>query len=256
VTAPARALVGVLAWTVTLAWMAVARAYEVASVTEGGRLTGVVKFKGRPPRLEPLSVRRDHAVCGEGKPSEALVLGPGLGVKGSVILLKGVARGKKGSRADVVVDTHGCVFGTHVLAAMAGDRVRVKNSDSVLHNTYGTLGTPIAFNVALPAKDQTIDITRRLTRPGVVHVLCGAHPHMFAWIVLHDSPYFAVTDERGTFSIDDIPPGTYKVTMWHEGFRSRGVDQDGRLRYEEPRTVRKRVTIGPRATASVEFELR
>jgi hypothetical protein len=44
--------------------------------------------------------------------------------------------------------------------------------------------------------------------------------------------------------------------MWHEGFRSRGTDKDGRPVYEEPRTVSQEITIAPRATAAIEFELK
>ena len=73
-----------------------------------------------------------------------------------------------------------------------------------------------------------IDITKRLGKPGVVRVLCDAHPHMFAWMLVHDSPYVAVTDASGAFRIGDVPPGTYKITMWHAGFRPKGSDKDGR----------------------------
>ncbi len=54
----------------------------------------------------------------------------------------------------------------------------------------------------------------------------------------------------------DVPPGAYKVTMWHAGFRPKGADKDGRPVYDEPRTITKEVTIAPRAVATVEFELR
>ena len=135
-----------------------------------------------------------------------------------------MTRGKK-SKGDVVVDNHKCLFVSHVSAAMAGDRVRVKNSDPVLHNTHGFLGKPTVFNLALPNKEQMIDITRRLTKPGAVRVLCDAHPHMSGWLMVHDSPYVAVTDDHGAFRIDGVPPGTWKVTMWHEGFRPRGYRQ-------------------------------
>jgi hypothetical protein len=74
--------------------------------------------------------------------------------------------------------------------------------------------------------------------------------------VVHDSPYYAVTDGRGAFRIDGIPAGSYKVVMWHEGFRPRGLDRDGRPRYDEPRTLTRDVTIAPGATATVDFELR
>ena len=230
-------------------------AYEAIDVKDGGTLTGVVRFAGPPPKLAPLAVNKNREVCGDEKPSEALVVGADGGVRGSVVLVEGVTRGKKPT-GDVVLDNHRCLFVSHVTALAAGDKTRVKNSDPILHNTHGFLGKPTVFNLALPNKDQMVDITRRLSKPGVIRVLCDAHPHMFAWVVVHDSPYVAVTDDRGGFKIDNIPPGTYKVTMWHEGFRAKGVDKDGRPLYEEPVTVSKNVTIAPKSAATVQFELK
>jgi len=232
-----------------------ALAYEVVAVADGGTLSGTVKFAGPPPKLEPLAVNKNRDVCGEQKASEALVVGPERGVRGSVILLEGVARGKKGE-ADVVLDNHRCVFVHHVTVTMPGERARVKNSDPILHNTHGFLGKPTVFNLALPNRGQMIDITKRLGKTGAVHVLCDAHPHMFGWLVVHDSPYVAVTDDHGAFRIDGVPAGVWKVTMWHEGFRPKGVDKDGRPAYDEPRTVTKEITLAPRGTATVEFELK
>jgi hypothetical protein len=232
-----------------------AGAYEVVEVKDGGVVSGTVKFAGAVPRLEPLAVNKNRDVCGERKPNEALIVGPEGGVKGSVVLIEGIERGKKAD-GEVILDNAKCLFVSHVSAAMAGGRVRVRNSDAILHNTHGFLGKPTVFNLALPNKDQVIEITKRLTKPGVVRVLCDAHPHMFAWLVVHASPYVAVTDERGAYRIEGVPPGTYKVTMWHEGFRSRGADKDGRPVYDDPKTVTRDITVGPRATATVDFELK
>ena len=232
-----------------------ALAYEEVAVADGGVISGTVKFVGTPPKLEPIAVNKNRDVCGEHKPSEALVVGAGGGVKGSVVLIEGVTRGKK-AKSDVVVDNHKCLFVSHVSATVPGERVRVKNSDPILHNTHGFLGKPTVFNLALPNKDQMIDITKRLTKPGVVRVLCDAHPHMFGWLVVHDSPYVAVTDDSGAFRIEGVPPGTWKVTMWHEGFRPKGVDKDGRPLYDDPRTVSREITVAPKGTATVDFELK
>jgi len=232
-----------------------ARAYEEVTVTDGGVLSGVVRFVGTPPVLEPIAVNKNRDLCGERKPSEALILGADKGVKGSVVRIEGVTRGKK-RNGEVVLDNNKCLFVAHVTAAAAGTRTRVKNSDPILHNTHGFLEKTTVFNLALPNKEQMVDITKRLTRPGVIRVLCDAHPHMFAWMVVHDSPYVVTTDERGTFRISEVPPGTYKVTMWHEGFRPKGVDKDGRPAYDAPRIVTKDVTIAPKGTATVDFELK
>lgn len=232
-----------------------ARAYEVVTVADGGTLSGTVRFAGTPPKLEPLAVNKNRDVCGAQKDNEALVVGLDHGVRGSVILLGGVARGKKGA-GDVLLDNRQCLFVHHVTAAMAGEKTNVKNSDDILHNTHGFMGKPTVFNLALPNKDQMIDITKRLTKPGVVRVVCDAHPHMSAWMIVHDSPYYAVTDDKGAFRIEGIPPGSYKITMWHEGFRPKGLDKDGRPLYDEPHVITRDVTIAPKGTATLEFELK
>jgi Carboxypeptidase regulatory-like domain len=234
---------------------AVTAAYEAVDVKDGGTLTGVVRFAGAPPKLAPLPVNKNREICGEEKPSEALVVSADGGVRGSVVLVEGVTKGKKPT-GEVVLDNHRCLFVSHVSALAAGEKARVKNSDAILHNTHGFMGKPTVFNLALPNKDQMVDITRRLNKPGVIRVVCDAHPHMFAWMVVHDSPYVTVTDERGAFKLDGIPPGTYKVTMWHEGFRAKGVDKDGRPLYEDPIVVSKNVTIAPKSAATVQFELK
>lgn len=232
-----------------------ASAYEPITVKDGGTLTGVVRFVGTPPKLGPLAVNKNREVCGDSKPDEALVVGADGGVKGSVILIEGVARGKK-SAGEMLLDNQGCLFVSHVSTLAVGDRARVKNSDAILHNTHAFAGKPTLFNLALPTREQVIDVTKRITKPGVVRVLCDAHPHMSAWIVVHDSPYLALTDDRGAFRITDVPPGSYRVTMWHEGFRARAVDKAGRPLHEAPHTATKRVTIAPGSTSTVGFELK
>jgi hypothetical protein len=243
------------AFGLTLLAAASGGAYEVAAVPDGGTIAGRVKFVGTPPKLDPIPVNKNRDVCGERKPSEALVLSADRGVKGGVILVEGVAYGKK-LAGDVVLDNSQCVFVSHVTAVALKERVAIRNSDPILHNTHGFRGAPTVFNVALPTKGQEIEVTKYLKSPGVVHVLCDAHPHMSAWMIVHDSPYYAVTDDKGAFRIADVPPGTYKVTMWHPGFRPKGADKDGRVVYDKPRTVTRELTVAPKAVATVDFELR
>jgi plastocyanin len=231
-----------------------APAYEVAPVPDGGSLTGSVRFAGAPPRLDPLPVRKNQDVCGQSVSNEALVLGADNGVRGSVVLIEGVPRGRK-AEGELVLDNAHCVFVPHVSALMAGASARIRNADPVLHNAHGILGGKTIFNSALSTKGRVVDITAKLKQPGVVKVLCDAHTHMFAWIVVHDSPYFAVTDEKGGFRIDGIPPGKYTVTLWHEGFVPKGVDKDGRPVYEEWRLTRE-LTVPRGGSVSLDFELK
>jgi len=233
---------------------AIAAAYETGDLREAGTLTGIVRFAGVLPALAPVPVKKNRDVCGSEKPPAALVVGPERGVQDAVILIEGVTRGKPPA-GELVLDNRHCLFSPRVGAVMAGSPAKVKNSDPILHNTHGLLDGVTLFNLALPLQNQVIDVTRRLKRPGVIRVLCDAHTHMLAWIVVHDSPYFAVTDEQGRFRIDGVPPGRYRVTMWHEGFAPRGFDKDGRPLFDEPRRASRTVTVPPRGTVALEFTL-
>ena len=228
--------------------------YVEGPVVDGGTLVGRVRFAGEPPKSEPLAVRKNTDVCGEHKPSQALVVGPGGGVHGTVVALEGVERGKR--PRDFELDNAKCLFVPHVSAVMAGAKVRIKNTDPILHNTHGYLDRLTVFNIALPTKDQVVDVTQRIKKPGVVEVVCDAHTHMRAWIVVRDNPYFAVTDDTGKFRIDEIPPGRYRATAWHEGWLVTGKDKDGRPVYDAPRVLTQEVTVPPRGEVSVEFELK
>jgi hypothetical protein len=230
-------------------------AYEAVAVKDGGTLRGVVRFTGTPPGPAAAAVGAGTDACGARAASETLVLGQGGGVKSGVVLIEGVSRGKRRA-GDAVLESRNCRFVSHVSAIAVGDRVRVRNADDVVHSPQGLLGRSVIFTVALPGREQVVDITRRVGRPGVVRVQCAAHPHMSAWLVVHDSPYVAVTDERGAFTIDDVPPGSYRVTLWHEGYRTRGVDADGRRIVAGPIRMSRNVTIPPNSAASVQFELK
>ena len=48
---------------------------------------------------------------------------------------------------------------------------------------------------------------------------CGFHAYMESWALTVDNPYYAVTDEQGQFMIDQIPPGSYRLTAWHPSIK-------------------------------------
>ena len=246
-----RVLVAALA---LVAVAGVAFGYTEAPVPDGGTLAGRVRFAGDPPRGEPDAVRKNTDVCGDAKPFQALVVGSRKGVKNTVVYLESVERGKK--PAELELDNAKCLFVPHVSAVMAGAKVRVRNSDAILHNTHGFHDKLTVFNIALPTRGQVIDITQRIKKPGVVDVQCDAHTHMRAWIVVRDNPYFAVTDESGQFTIMEIPPGRYKVVAWHEGWVVTGKDKDGRPIYDAPRVLTQEVTVPAKGEAAVDFELK
>src|SRR5262249_38309549 len=110
-TRPRELAVAALGLTLLVAAPRVAS--EGAAGQDGGTGSGTGTVVGTPPKLEPIRVNKNRDVCGDSKPSEALVLSADRGVKGGVVLLEGVARGKKGA-GDVVLDNSQCVFVRHV----------------------------------------------------------------------------------------------------------------------------------------------
>ncbi|HVN63157.1 MAG TPA: carboxypeptidase regulatory-like domain-containing protein, partial [Candidatus Binataceae bacterium] len=102
----------------------------------------------------------------------------------------------------------------HVLAFPAGSTVDIVNSDGILHNihTYSTVNP--AFNMAQPKFKKVIK--KQIDKPEVFKVGCDAHGWMHGWWYVTDTPYFAVTDDSGNFSIKDVPPGDYTIEVWQE----------------------------------------
>jgi hypothetical protein len=79
-------------------------------------------------------------------------------------------------------------------------------------------------------------MTSKIKAPGLLKLACDTHAWMRGYVYVFDHPFFATTDERGGFSIPDLPPGTYIVKAWHEeaGILTREitVSEDGDTRVD------------------------
>jgi plastocyanin len=191
-------------------------AYEVIAVTDGGTLSGTVKFDGAPPAPAKLTPSKDPEVCGKEKASPELVVGPGGGIANVVVVVK-AAKGKKLDPAakNPVFDQKACEFVPHVLAFPAGSTIDVLNSDGILHNLHTTSQTNPSTNQAQPKFKPKINV--KIEKPEwPIKVACDVHPWMSAWWISQEHPYVAVTDASGAFTIADIPPGDYEVELWQE----------------------------------------
>lgn len=191
--------------------------YETVAVSNGGRIDGKVSFTGSVP-VKKVIPTKDSEVCGGPRDEPQIRVGADKGVQDAVVYLKDVAKGKAWGPADKtpVLDQEKCVFKPAVQVIRAG-KIDIVNSDPVLHNTHGFYGRRTAFNLALPEKGMTI--TSELPRPGMVRVECDAHGWMLAHVYVADSPYYALTGADGSFSITDVPPGSYTLvaTQTHLG---------------------------------------
>lgn len=104
-------------------------------------------------------------------------------------------------------------FVPHLLAITPGTKVTFPNLDPFFHNAFSNYDGQV-FDVGLHPPGSAREVVFR--RPGIVRMFCNIHPTMSALIVVLESPYFAVTDAAGEYSIRDVPEGSYKLLLFHE----------------------------------------
>jgi len=104
-------------------------------------------------------------------------------------------------------------FSPHVLPIMIGTTIDFPNYDPIFHNAFSNYNGQI-FDIGLYPPGTTKSIAFR--REGVVRVFCNIHPTMSAVIVVLQSPYFCVSSKNGNLQMNDVPPGSYRMHVFHE----------------------------------------
>jgi hypothetical protein len=207
-------------WLVTAGLVALgvspAAGYDVVAVSDGGSIKGKVVFTAPPPAKRKVVPTKDREACGSGvREVDQIAIGPDNGVAEAVVYLTKVEKGKAWPKPAKPPEINNlkCDFVPHVQVMQAGDIV-VVNSDPVLHNTKSFFDRTPVFNLALPNQGQRI--TRPVKRTGVMRVECDAHGWMLGWVYVAENPYYAITPKEGTFTITDVPPGSYTLVAWQE----------------------------------------
>jgi plastocyanin len=120
-----------------------------------------------------------------------------------------------------LIDQKGLMFTPHIVAVQQGATVEFLNSDKVAHNVFWiSVGGNKKLGHNLGTWPQGEKRSFKFDNPGAVPLLCNVHPEMSAYIVVSPTPYFAVTDQSGSYKIENVPDGSYTVTAWHEGAKS------------------------------------
>jgi plastocyanin len=189
--------------------------YQEGAVSDGGSISGSVKFKGNAPAPKKLDVSKDKEVCAKTpKMDQSLIVNNG-NLANAVIMISDIKKGKKNEVKKVTLDQNGCEYKPHVLAFQAGSTVEILNPDGILHNVHSYSKVNNPFNVAQPKFKKTLE--QKIEKPEApFQVKCDVHGWMEAWLVSSPNPYFAVSDNSGNFKLTDVPAGTYNVEVWHE----------------------------------------
>jgi plastocyanin len=138
------------------------------------------------------------------------------------------------------VDQVDLVFIPHVIAVQKGTTIDFPNNDQVRHNVFSPPDCCNQFNLGTydigASKPVTFD------KSCEIPLLCNVHAEMSAYVVVLDNPYFGVTAKDGSFTIDNVPPGTYKLKTWHEKLKT--IEQD--VTVEGGKTVEVSFTLKKR----------
>jgi plastocyanin len=205
----------------------------------GGVIKGKVVFVGATPAPKKIEVTVDQYLCGAEKDAEDLLLSPQKEIRNTVVWLENPpANAAWPARAEKVeMDQKKCVYIPRIVVVPVGGTVDFLNSDRLLHNIHATPKLNVSFNRTQP-KNRTIPIT--FAKPEIVHIVCDLHPWMAAWVVVAAHPFYAITGVDGQFVFDNLPPGQYRLQVWHERLG----------------TASAQVTVGDQQPARVTVEMK
>jgi hypothetical protein len=242
-------------------------AYQVVTVSDGGTITGVVKWSGERPKPLTLPITKDMNVCDPEKTGtrdlERIEISPEGGVANTVVFLRGITEGKAWDLPDSrrSLDQKSCRYVPHISLVQAGGDFGMKSSDPILH-TIHMMG---AVDYNLPFPMQNVLLTRTMRKSGVVDLKCNAgHIWMNGVLIIVNHPYYAITDEHGSFRLTDVPSGEYEIVAWHEGWRVAREEavldvgtqtETKRLFFTDPQTWEKRVMVSPNGRSTVDFTI-
>lgn len=139
-------------------------------------------------------------------------------------------------KSGAVLNQKDATFIPHILPIVKGTTVHIVNRDKTYHNVF-SLSPAKKFDIGRRPTGEEVPVT--FDKTGIVQVFCDIHSHMSAFILVLDNPVFVQPAANGTFVLDNIPPGTYTINVWHERFAA------------PPQTV----SVKAGATSNVDFSL-
>ncbi len=244
-----------------------AQNYQVISVSDGGTISGTVKWTGPRPHLTRLPITKDPQICDpdseKSRDLERLIISPQGGVANTVVYIKEISRGKDFDLppARRFLDQKHCRYEPHILLVPANGTLDMKSSDATLHTIH--MEGAATYNLPFPFPNQVI--SRTMPSPGVVNLKCnGGHVWMNAELFVARHPYYTVTDAEGKFELTNVPAGQYVLVAWHEGWEVAKQESmfdvltEKRVErpiFSDPRIMEKSVSVGASANAVVDFLL-
>ena len=170
-------------------WIAVVAALSVAAghaVAAQARVTGRVTIQERGNRAS-----RDLGAA--------------------VVYLEGHDHPARPGTFDVAIDHK--IYVPHVLVVPIGSALRFPNHDPFDHNVFSP-SEGNQFDLGLYGRNESKSYT--VTAAGLVRIYCNVHPRMVSYVLVAGNRFFTQPGADGAFTLDSVPPGRYRVHVWHE----------------------------------------
>jgi plastocyanin len=216
-----RLIVSVSAAAIALLLAATA---QVAPVAAQAGSTGTIEGRVRlaaPARANAVIRMGLDPLCGRlqgaDKPRQEITLrSADGGLANAFVDLEGTFPATPLPSTPAVINQRKCLYAPRVIGARVGQVLRLINSDTLVHNVHSLSTKGNDFNETQPHSDMVFNYT--LKAEELLRLKCDVHSWMTAYVGVVNHPYFAVSDEMGTFTIKNVPAGHQTVRAWHERY--------------------------------------
>ncbi len=198
-------------------------------------VSGVAKLEGTAPKMTKIDMSQDPACPKSGATTETVMADS----KGNLENVFVYVKDGLGDRTfnppaqDATIDQKGCQYHPHVLGVMTGQPIKILNDDKTTHNIHPSPKDNKEWNESQPPGAAPLD--KSFARQEVLlPVKCNQHPWMKMYIGVVKSPFFAVTDKDGKYTIKGLPPGDYTLAFVQEKYGE--VDQKVHLDAKQDKT--------------------
>ena len=174
-----------------------------------------MKFDGAAPKPAKIDMSQDVGCKGTNMAENLVVANGGL-ANVFVYVKDGLGDKTFAVPSDAVaIEQSGCQYHPHVVGVMAGQTVKIVNSDPTTHNIHPTPKDNREWNES--QAPQAAPLEKSFAREEIMlPVKCNQHPWMRMYINVTKSPFHAVTGSDGKFEIKGLPPGDYTIAFVHE----------------------------------------
>ncbi len=178
-------------------------------------VSGTVSFDGTAPKAAKIDMSQDPACKGTNTAENVVVDG---GKLDNVFVYVKDGLGNRTfdvPKEAVTIDQSGCKYHPHVLGVMAGQTLKIVNSDPTTHNIHPTPADNREWNESQPPQSPALE--KSFAREEIMlPVKCNQHPWMKMYVNVVKTPFYAVTGPDGKFEIKGLPPGTYTLDFVQE----------------------------------------